>query len=530
MPEDAVVEIGSGRLRGEMHDGIHTFKGIPYGGSISAGNRWRRCEPVRPWTGVRDAKAYGPRAVQLEFSTQRATSREYEDLLMSGAPPDDGWCAQSEECLTLNIWSPARAGHPRLPVMVWCHGGKYFGEVPHVWAFDGQNLARSGNVVVVTVRHRVGPFGFLHLADLPGGADYPDAGNIGLLDLVAALRWLRESITHFGGDVDNVTIFGESGGGLKVSTLLAMPEAQGLFHKAIIQSGAQLKAATREEGLRTTLALLGELGLGADGVGSLVQTSAESILAAQLRLAPRCWTPANPEGLVGFEPVVDGRALPRNPFDGSAPATCRHVPVIVGTCETETTFFLSPIPGVFELHRDRMREMVLRSAGANGELLLRTYEAARPDATPSELFFTISTDLLMRAKAVRLAELQSLQAPGSVFMYVLSLRTDILGGKYLTPHTLDVPLVFGDTEQPILGSDPARYVVSKQMMGAWAAFARTGNPSCGLLPVWPSYNAESRATMYFDRSTRVEYNPQPAERVLWSFPSAACKLSAGLMG
>ena len=515
MMADVVVEIDTGVLRGQALAGVAAFKGIPYGSSVGGQRRWRRASPAVAWTGVKDALDYGPRAIQAESHEHAVTSAELEALMAAGGPSHDRWRAQSEECLTLSVWTPDATASRKLPVMVWCHGGKYFGEVPPVWWFDGENLARSGDVVVVTVRHRVGALGFLHLADLPGGSDYADATNLGMLDLVAALQWVKRNIGSFGGDPGNVTIFGESGGGLKVSVLLAMPEAAGLFHKAIVQSGAQLQAFTREEGTETAAALMGELGLATHEVAKLFELSAEQLLDAQRRMAPRLLSPLNRSGLVGFEPVVDGTVLPAHPFDPAAPWTSADVPVIVGTCATETTFFMSAVPGVFDLSHDRMAEMVRRSAGPNAERILETYRRTRPEATPTDAFFAITSDLLMRRKAIRLAELKIAQARAPVYMYVLDFKTGVHGGKYRTPHILDIPLVFAHPDHPILGSDPARYEVSRQMSGAWAAFAHTGHPATGLLPPWPPYEAAERATMYFDTQPHLELDPQAEERAAW---------------
>ena len=515
MLADIVVEIDTGLLRGQASAGVAAFRGVPYGSSLGGRRRWRRASPAAAWTGVKDSLDHGPRAIQTESHEHAVTSAELEVLMGAGGPSHDRWHAQSEECLTLSVWTADVSASRKLPVMFWCHGGKYFGEVPPVWWFDGENLARSGDVVVVTVRHRVGALGFLHLADLPGGSDYADATNVGMLDLVAALEWVKRNIGSFGGDPNNVTIFGESGGGLKVSVLLAMPDAQGLFHKAIVQSGAQLQGFTREEGTQTAAALMGELGLGAHELSKLFDLTAEHLLDAQRRMTPRLLSPLNRSGLVGFEPVIDGTVLPAHPFDPAAPRTSADVPLIVGTCATETTFFMSSIPGVFELSSERMCEMVRRSAGPQAGLILETYRRTRPEATPTDLFFAITSDLLMRRKAIRMAELKIAQARAPVYMYVLDFKTDVHGGKYRTPHVLDVPLVFAHPDHPILGRDPARHDVSRQMSGAWAAFAHAGHPATGLLPHWPAYDATERATMYFDAQPHLELDPQSEERAIW---------------
>jgi len=331
MRTELIVAFASGKIRGVLEGGVAAFKGIPYGSAVSGAHRWRSADPAGPWTGIRDALHYGPRAAQMEMSDLGITAPEIDALLLEGAPPPDEWLAQSEDCLTLNLWSPSVGEGRKCPVMVWLHGGGYHGETPPVWWFDGANLARCGDVIVVTVRHRVGPFGYLHLADFPGAAGCEKSGNVGMLDLILALHWVRENIGAFGGDAGNVTIFGESGGGGKVSVLMGMPAADGLYHRAIIQSGARPKAPTAEEGTETARVLMAQLGIRDGDIGALVNTPAQAIIAAEARLAKRFRMPWSAVGLASFQPVVDGSTLPRSPFDPDAPAGSRSVPLMIGT-------------------------------------------------------------------------------------------------------------------------------------------------------------------------------------------------------
>ncbi|WP_428390882.1 carboxylesterase/lipase family protein [Lichenicoccus sp.] len=515
MPENIIVEIGSGQLRGQLLDGVAAFRGIPYGESVSGCRRWQRCRPVPPWKGVRNALEFGPRAIQPESRDMGVTSSQLEALMLEGSPPDDRWRQQSEECLTLSVWTPEPHGSRRLAVMFWCHGGKYFGETPPVWWFDGGNLARSGDVVVVTVRHRVGALGFLHLADLPGGSAYEDASNIGMLDLVDALKWVRQNIAQFGGDPENVTVFGESGGALKVSVLLRMPDARGLFHKAIVQSGSQMVALSRDEGTGNARALLAELGLGPDDVPALIAIPPEDLVRAQVRLVPNLWRRSRDVRSAEFEPIIDGRTLPLDSFGPAAWPVSDDVPLLVGTCANETTFLLSSLSEVFEMGEAQMRGMIAGMFGDQADQVLNTYLANRPGARPSEILFAITGDFIFRRRAIRMAELKAGQHGAPVYMYVLEFRTDVHGGVYGTPHILDLPLVFAHPDHPILGSDPARFVVSRQMSGAWTAFARTGNPNIDLLPHWPAYTTTDRATMHFEEHARLVLDPRSSERILW---------------
>lgn len=353
MDDAVIVSTSHGRLRGRAADGVATFRGIPYGNDVGGSRRWRRAARVSPWQGVRDALDYGPRAIQPESREMNVTSQEIEDLMVLGGPADESWRVQEEECLTVNVWAPEPLDASWRPVLFWCHGGKYFGETPPVWWFDGESLARREDVVVVTVRHRVGVLGFLHLADLPGGETYGSSGNVGMLDIVDALAWVRDNIAAFGGDPGNVTIFGESGGGLKVSVLLAMSAAKGLFHKAIIQSGAQLDAQNRAQGTAAALALMGELGLDPDDVEGLLATSAERLVKAQINLAPSLVTrPTLPRH--EFEPVFDGSLLPDGCLDPEERSRKADVSLLIGTCATEATFFLSAMPDFASLKREQV--------------------------------------------------------------------------------------------------------------------------------------------------------------------------------
>ncbi len=510
-----IVETNAGRLRGRITDGVVAFKGVPYGEQVSRRRRWLRSSPVTGWRGVRDAGELGPRAIQPESRDMHTTSPDIESLMLAGAPAGDDWRHQDEECLTLSVWAPEGAAQRRLPVMVWCHGGKYFGETPHPWWFDGQNLARSGDVVVVTVRHRVGALGFLHLGHLPGGERFPDSANVGMLDLVDSLRWVRENIGAFGGDPANVTVFGESGGGLKVSVLLQMPEAKGLFHRAIIQSGSQTEAGDLGEGAERTRRLVTELGLEDDQLDRLLDVPTKDLVEAQIRLAPPGFLRPPGGRFAEFEPLVDGRVLAEGCFARSREGAGHDVPVLVGTCADETSWFLAGDPEIAAITRPRLEEMLGRMLGARRDAVLGTYRADGA-LSPVDTLVAITSDMIFRRNAIRLAENRADHCDSAVYMYVLSYATDICEGRYRTPHTLDIPLVFGHPDHPFLGTDPARFVLSRRMIEAWTTFARTGDPNTAALPVWPVYDRAGRATMEFAERPRVLFDPRPRERVLWS--------------
>lgn len=518
MSDQPTIVTRSGRLRGRVTNGVAAFKGIRYGDCGGPRNRWRRAKAVTPWSGVQDAVEYGPRAIQPESRDMSVTGDEVETLMAHGGPDGDDWRRQSEDCLTLSVWTPEPSDSRRLPVLFWCHGGKYFGETPPMWWFDGEALAAREDVVVVTVRHRVGVLGFLDLSGLPGGAEFGKTPNVGMLDLVDALTWVRDNIAGFGGDPDNVTIFGESGGGLKVSVLLGMPAAEGLFHKAIIQSGAQLEAQTPSEATENALALMAELGLEPHQVDELFEMAPEQLVEAKVRLAPSLVS-RKPGRRIEFEPVIDGEVLPEGCLDPTLCQTGRDIPVLIGNCATETTFFMSAMPGWQTVGETQLNGMIGGMVGAGADPILALYRANRPNASPTDLLVAITGDFIFRRKAIALAEARSGQGGAPVYMYVLAFETDVHGGVYHTPHILDLPLVFAHPDHPILGSDPSRFAVSRQMSGAWAAFARTGRPGTVLLPEWPAYDTTTRATMFFGDPPLLIGDPRADERRAWMTPT-----------
>ena len=497
-----LVRVESGDVQGYWVDGVAGFKGIPYGGPVDGAGRWKR--PVRPqsWSGVFHADHYGPRAFQNDEDNFRIMSRELVPVLMKDAPPADQWATMGENCLTLNIWSPALGGGAKLPVMFWCHGGGFFAETPPLWWNEGAPLAKAGEVVVVTVRHRLGPFGFLDLAGL-GAKDLPDAGNAGMLDLVRALEWVHDNIKAFGGDAGNVTIFGESGGGAKVSALLAMPSAKGLFHKAAIQSGPGLRAMEPAAATQHARAVVQAAGAPLD-VERFRGLSAAQIVAAQ--------SASGPDG-IGGGPVVDGISLLSHPFDPEAPAISADVPIIVGTNRTEATLLLSGVPGIYDLSWDGVAQLAPRVIGPEGPALVEAYRKIHPAASPSETLLLISTDRMMRLPSIQLAERKARQKRAPVYMYLLSYDTDAMGGKLHSPHGLDMPFIFNNTQLGLAGDKPDKAVLARQMCGAWTAFAHTGKPDHPSLPRWAPYSAEDRATMVFDVNPAVVRDPGRAERL-----------------
>ena len=497
------VETTAGKVRGATHNGIHIFKGIPYGASTAGANRFLPPRKVQPWTGVRDA---------LQFGHQAPQNMHFTDVLAPQANPAEGF---SEDCLVLNVWTPGLGDGVKRPVMFWCHGGGFAQESGSWPWIDGEALARRGDVVVVTINHRLNVFGYLHLGDV-GGEKYAASGNAGMLDLVAGLEWVRDNAAAFGGDPHNVMIFGESGGGAKVCTLLAMPAAKGLFHRAAIQSGAWLRGIEREEADRTARSLLKELGIAPQGIDELQKVPVEKLLAAHTG-AMQPLPPRRGELRTGYSPVVDGTILPHHPFDPGAPALAANIPILVGCTEYEATLFYVRDEAAFSLDEAGLRARVGDMVGdADAERLIAIYSKARPGATPSDVFFRVVTDRIFRRDTIRLAERKSAQRAAPVYLYYFAWKSPAMSGRLRAPHTVDIPFVFDNTDVPlVMTRSPQAKSLAAKVSGAWIAFARSGNPGHSGLPAWPAYDTEKRATLVFDNHCALVNDPAGAERKAW---------------
>jgi para-nitrobenzyl esterase len=495
-----------GPVRGAVIEGIRVFKGIPYGASTAGENRFRAPRPPAPWQKPRDATRYGPRCYQLP------------------APPDadSAWrswtdtSAMSEDCLTLSVWTPALDTRKR-PVMVWLHGGGYSVGSGNSSINEGVRLAHRGDVVVVSVNHRLNLFGYLHLGDL-GGADFADSGNAGQLDIIAALRWVKENIAQFGGDPGNVMVFGESGGGGKVGALMAMPGARGLFHRAAMQSGFGITFNTRAKATEFAAGFLKELGLKPDGMGELRRLSPEKLLAALNTV-----TGGSPTAIM---PVVDGRHLPRHPFAPDAPDVSADVPLLVGYNAAETTVLFPP-PGVFDLDWPKLEQQLQKEIpGMQAAPIVAGLRRLRPDATPSDLYFFITTERGMGNNARTVAERKAKLGRAPVFLYRLAWPTPVLGGKLRTPHSLDIPMVFDNvaSSTSLVGDDirnPQK--VADAMSAAWIAFARSGTPNGRGLAEWPAFSLRKRSVMGFNVVSQSVDDPLRREHAVlaaWLVPPA----------
>jgi para-nitrobenzyl esterase len=489
------AETAFGNVRGVEVEGIKIFKGIPYGAS-TAGHR-RFMPPVNPakWTGVRDALEWGPSAPQREPGANRAAS----SLAVAAA----GLPSESEDCLRLNIWTPQTGGNTKRPVMLWCHGGGFSTGSGSSPVTDGTNLAKRGDVVVVTINHRLNILGYTSLAAL-GGEEFAQTGSAGMLDIVHALAWVRDNIAQFGGDPGTVTIFGQSGGGRKVATLLAMPSARGLFHRAIIESGATIKLVAPEQAAIVAGELVNTLGLTQPKVRDLQQLPLDRIMSAYFAVVRKM----NVDQMTqGFSPVVDGKVIPAHPFHPTASAVSADVPVMLGSTRTELTS--SADEQAFSLSEDGMRGRIHDLLGDHAASVIDVYRKSNPGATPSDIYFLIASDHRYSGPVMKIAERRAALRKGPVYLYYFRWETPVDGGRLRSPHTIEIPFAFDNVTiaKRLTGGGPDAVALADKVSDAWIAFARTGNPDTPKLPRWTPFNATDRPTMVFDTKSRVENDP-----------------------
>jgi len=490
---DAVVNTRNGKVRGSVIEGVNTFKGIPYAAPPFGANRFRPPQPVESWSGVRDALDYGATVPKPPYFPP------FDVLLPEPAIP-------GEDCLNLNIWSPD-LGEAKLPVMVWIHGGAFANGSGAITMYDGSRFARDG-VVCVTINYRLGVDGFLYLGN--------GTANVGLLDQIAALAWVQENIADFGGDPGNVTIFGESAGGMSVGTLLSMPLAAGLFHRAIAESGAGHHVISAETALLIGHYLAQKLGV-EPTLEAITSVPVNRLLQAQVELSGDVFNNPNPAlwgeaaaNLMPFEPVIDGDILAMRPIDRLAAGAGANVSIMVGTNAEEQRLFLVP-NGVIGYITD---EAVAGTAGAYGlpvETALAIYRATRPTASPGDLLVAIVTDWFYRIPAIRLAEAYA-KRNAATYMYEFAWRSPQFAGLLGACHSLEIPFVFDTLDkeglEPLLGSNPPQRLAN-MMHAAWVAFATTGDPG------WLQYDLNRRATIRFDTTPEIVNDPRSAERALW---------------
>jgi para-nitrobenzyl esterase len=494
-----MVETQHGKLRGATVQGIHSFKGIPYAASTAGANRFRAPQPVEPWAGVRDALEFGSTCPQLNIHDSEYFAW-YHPVLNGG-----------EDCLRLNVYTPGleSGAAGKRPVMVWIHGGGFISGAGSAAVFEGSNLSRYGDVVVVTITHRLGVMGFLDLG--PYDASVPEAGNAGMLDLVQALQWVRDNIAAFGGDPANVTVFGQSGGTGKISTLLAMPSARGLMHKVIMQSGCALILRSPEQAARHTHSVLSQLPAGMwDG------KSADSLRKVPFQELVN----ATKAGGARFGAYVDGSIVATHPSEPDAPEVSREVSIIIGSASEEASYTYRKDMTVLTLSdMDEVRARIEHKLGcdaATAAEFVELHSRNRPGATPAQILFSVESDYLYRLRCTQYAERKAAQGTSPVWMYYFSWQTPALGGLFGAPHCVCVPLVFRNQHlaAKLLGDGPDTQAISDRMCEAWMAFARTGDPANAPgMAAWKPYTLPERRTMVFDRECHVMSDLMPEERL-----------------
>lgn len=505
------VETTLGRVRGGHSRGALAFKGIPYGGPVTGVARFKEAPPAQPWTGVRDATKLGPPSIQGPGTTYGENEPPY-----------------SENCLVLNVWTPAVKDGRKRPVVVYSHGGGYTTGSGGSKDVDGAHLAANYDVVIVTTNHRLGVLGYLYLGEL-GGAEYASSGNQGMLDIVAALRWVKANIEAFGGDPANVTIQGESGGGGKVGTLLGMPSAQGLFHKAIIESGASLHRVTKEDATETARRVLRALGLGEHELHKLADVPADDFVKLQLQAEHHEGSLFTPSGVPSSSdhattapvigPVVDGHFLPQQPLDPAVTALAANIPLLVGFNHDEATFNNRDRPEVFHIDAAGLAAEAHKRLGANADRILSVYEHTFPKATPAEIYIAIATALFMGNDSITLAARKSAQpAPVFLYRYDYASNVPITGTDWTlrAGHATEIPMKFYNHDILALeGNGPGVAEAAKNMSSLWMSFARNGHPGVKGLPEWPRYDLKRRATMLINTECRVVDDPDRPIRELW---------------
>jgi para-nitrobenzyl esterase len=499
--EDTIVEISLGKLRGYKKAETFVFKGIPYAASTEKENRFLAPQKLKPWTGIKNALVYGP------ICPQKINSGWFQQEYAFLYQWIDGF--NHEDCLRLNIWTPKLNDDKKRPVLFWIHGGGFTtGSSQEHPSYDGQNLSELGDVVVVSVNHRLNVFGFADLSDY--GEPYASSANVGMLDLVAALEWVKDHISKFGGDPGNVTIFGQSGGGTKVISLMAMPAAKGLFHKAIAQSNSIVQVSVPDYAKRLTQMMLDVLKINKENIQKIHQIPATDILAAAATAEKQMGgTLVKGMGRSGWQPVMGTADLPTHPFEPKVPEFSADIPFMVGSCRNEASASIDNAQ-METFDEASLKARIEKNYQINGAALYKALREIHPNDKPVEILSYLSAqNPISFLKAKR----KSLQK-ASVFHYMYSWKTKNLGGRPRSFHCSEIPFVFNNTDicATYTGATPEAASLSKKMAKAWINFARYGNPNHSGLPDWPAFNQTNGATMVFDENCKIKNDPDGKSR------------------
>ena len=500
-----VVDTAQGKVQGLKNDGVDVFLGLPYAAPPVGPLRFKAPQPATSWQGIYDATTMGAPCMQM-YSPSGPNTSDLTRQLQTVFPTAGEAKIDNEDCLYLNVWTP-RADTAQRPVMVWFHGGGYAYGSGGWPVYNGRNLAAKGDVVVVTVNHRLNAFGYSYLGDKDAG--FSNSGNVGNLDLIASLEWVRDNIARFGGDPDNVTIMGESGGGSKVSHLLATPAANGLFDKAIIQSGPGVTTGKKADAAKLAADLMAKLG--ASTVAELQAVPAEAMLeAARAVLPPRAMAGGGPN----FGPIADGVVLAGDPFLPAAPAQSKAVPVLIGYNKDEMTIFNASQPWFGRLDAATLDTMA-QGMGPEAEATVAWLKAQKPGESPTYIANSAMTWRFAQG-SYTIADQIARAGGAPVFVYKLTWETPVAGGVLRSPHTLDLPLMFAnvDASRALVGEGDAPETMATMMSDAWLGFAKTGTPASPLLPTWPAYTLKNRPVMELDLTPQVVNDPEKGLREL----------------
>lgn len=497
----AVAQTNSGKVRGYVHNGIYTYKGIPY----ATAKRFQAPEKPAAWEGVRSSMTYGPVSPLMTPTTN--VSDEIEFLF------HHDWGYTNEDCLRLNIWSPGINDGKKRPVMFWIHGGGYTaGSSQELPSYDGEAIAKKGDVILVSVNHRLNILGFLDLSEY--GDKYKSSANASFYDLVSALQWVRDNISNFGGDPGNVTIFGQSGGGGKVTTLMSSPLAKGLFHKAIVQSGVWADFQDQNISKRLGAAVLNELGIIPSRVDSIQKVPYEKLVAAGNRAQAKVREQLKAEGVAtdglglrfGWTPTIDGVLLTEHMKDPKSLARSADIPLMIGSTKNE---FMNSLrnPALKKANETEVKDFLKKTWGEKTDAYIAAVKKAYPtDTRPNDL---CDIDGFFRPGMVAQANAKSGASNAPVFMYLFTWQSPVMDGTYKAIHCIEIPFAMNNIArcEEMTGGGKEAYALADKMSQAWINFARSGDPNHKGLPVWPKYTVDGGATMMFDNVSTVRNHP-----------------------